>query len=323
MSETGKTKREADIIAGTMFCMIAVFGSALLLYVLGSVDGRQSETRQQAARSYSQAAKDNAERACLRSEPHAVVECVYVHIQAAEETARAEQDLSAQQKSADSALASAIIAFLTLIVSGIGVWFVKRTLEATRDAITDTSKATAAMIRQNELTEALQRPYIVVEAGKSPTEPNEAGFIMPASYRYVNVGGTPANLLWEAHSIVVLDDLNALPDPVRPGGRGRKIPNGETIMAGASTKFKSAGAILNSGKISPLAPEVNPRYKHAFEYDKATFFHGFVIYADFEGKAYVRGFCFTYGNRGFRLFHPSKKHNYDVPYDPNEHGDLF
>lgn len=86
--------------------------------------------------------------------------CVYDRVAANHETALVEQDLSAQQRAATSALLTAIIGIIALVVTAIGVWFVKRTLDATLEAVKDTSEATAAMKGANEIAIAAQRPWI-------------------------------------------------------------------------------------------------------------------------------------------------------------------
>lgn len=113
--------------------------------------GRENERRYETPASYAKAAKADAQSACVGREGSAAFECIYEKVEAAQEQARGEQDLSAQQKAANSALISALVAFATLILTGVGVWYVKRTLEATLKAVEDTGKATSAMERQNEI----------------------------------------------------------------------------------------------------------------------------------------------------------------------------
>lgn len=217
------------------------------------------------------------------------------------------RDIIAQEAMADASIVMAIAACLTFFVTLAGTLLIWRQVKLTREAVEDTGKATKAMTRQNELMEAAQRPYVVVECGKSPTTSDERGHIMPAEYRYANFGGTPAQIIWQAHNVAVLEEPNRLPEPLAPGGRGRKVPDGELIAPQTRTEFNAAGPILfvtPEGKIGGPGP-LRGIYK------KPTFFHGFVIYADMEGRCYIRGFCFTYENGRFRLNHPSAEHNYD------------
>ncbi len=166
MSGSDRGKRPEAVVAA-IFCAVTIFGAVLLLYVLGVLNGREAERRDQTPVAYGQSAKADAKRVCVGMEASSAFECVYEKVEASHEQASTEQDLSAQQRAATSALASAAIAMLTLIVTGIGVWFVKRTLDATLKAVEDTAKATGAMERQNILAEDAShrqlRAYLSIE----------------------------------------------------------------------------------------------------------------------------------------------------------------
>jgi hypothetical protein len=163
MSDGNRGKRPEAIIAAS-FCAVALIGALILLYILGTLNGREAERREQTPASYSQAAKADAQRSCAGREGTAAFECIYERVESSQEQARGEQDLSAQQRAATSALAAAVIALLTLTITGIGVWFVKRTLDATLQAVEDTSKATHAMREANEIARDMarheRRPYL-------------------------------------------------------------------------------------------------------------------------------------------------------------------
>ena len=156
----GDRGNRTEVIAAASLCALAVFGVLILAYALGNLNGREAKSRDQTPASYSQAAKADANRSCIGRQSAALFECVYERVEASQEQARGEHDLSAQQRAASAALAAAVVAFLTLTVTGIGVWFVKRTLDATLEAVRDTSIATKAMERQNELAASAQRPWL-------------------------------------------------------------------------------------------------------------------------------------------------------------------
>jgi hypothetical protein len=145
-----------------VFPVIGLLLAISIAWGVGYLQSRETERRYHTPRSYQESAKTNAQRACVGREPAAMFECVNEHVEASRQASNTEQDLSAQQRAASSALAAAAIAFAALIVTVIGVWFVKRTLEATLEAVRDTSIATKAMIRQNEIAERSQRPWLSV-----------------------------------------------------------------------------------------------------------------------------------------------------------------
>lgn len=183
-------RSEAVIIAG--LGALAIFGAIVLVYCLGLLNGRESERRQQTPASYSQAAQSDAQRACTGRQSTALFECVYERVKASQEQALGEQNLSAQQRAATSALASTVVALLTLIVTSLGVWFVKRTLDATLEAVRDTSKATKAMQRQNCLVEAAQRAWIKIDPLIIDASSNQNAMDIQWRVNFTNVGKTIA-----------------------------------------------------------------------------------------------------------------------------------
>ncbi|MBX3489795.1 hypothetical protein [Parvibaculum sp.] len=80
-----------------------------------------------------------------------------------DEIQRQKDDLDAQEKMALWAMWMFVAAATSVLLTGAGILLLWKTLKATRDALTETVKATRAMIRQNELTEYAQRPWIVVD----------------------------------------------------------------------------------------------------------------------------------------------------------------
>lgn len=170
----------------SLLALAGLLIAAFLTWGLGYIQGGEAERRQETPAAYSQAAKTDAQRSCAGREIAAVFECIYEKVEAAQEQARGEQDLSAQQRAASAALASAAVALLTLIVTGIGVWFVKRTLDATLKAVEDTSEATRAMQEANRIASRVSvaelRPYLFVENVEvtqvrtgDPEDPPEGG----------------------------------------------------------------------------------------------------------------------------------------------------
>ena len=146
--------------------LLAIIFCTVIAGIFSYSSGRESERRNNAPASYSRAAKQDAERACVGMEAGAAFECIYEKVEASQDQARGEQDLSAQQRAASAAMISALIALLTLGATGLGVWYVKRTLDATLEAVKDTSEATDAMREANRISELGLNAARKLEEGK-------------------------------------------------------------------------------------------------------------------------------------------------------------
>lgn len=158
------------MVAGDALELAARGDVALVLFIvygIAELNGRQSERREAQPHSHYESAKKQAEPACVGVKSEAVLECVYDTIQASEDTARTEQDLTAQQRAAWAAMIGAGIAFLALGATVIGLYYVRETLRATLKAVKDTGDATQEMRKANEITnrvaEAELRPYLFVD----------------------------------------------------------------------------------------------------------------------------------------------------------------
>lgn len=149
MSDGDRSKRLKVI--GRAFLAISVVVGIAIAYGVGVLNGGQSERRHSQPHQHAERAQAYAKRACVGRNPSATTECVYQAIEASQETARAEQDLDAQQSMALWALMMMLVSAVTLIVTSVGVWFVKRTLDATFQAVEDTGKATKAMQEANDI----------------------------------------------------------------------------------------------------------------------------------------------------------------------------
>lgn len=172
--------------------LIGLCFAIALSWGVGWLQGNETAERRDRPRAYADAAKLDAERTCIGTEPRAVFDCVSEKTERAYQTAHDEQDLTAQQRAASSALASAVLSLFSLLLSAVGVWYVKRTLYATLEAVKDTSEATRAMVRQNDLAENAQRPWIAIEVEVTQLVRTSEGFIAKGSANFRNIGQTVA-----------------------------------------------------------------------------------------------------------------------------------
>lgn len=197
--------KRAEALYAASFCALAICGVVVLIYFLGLMNGREAEQRRQAPASYSQSAKSDAQRACVGRNGVTLFDCVYERVEASQEQARGEQDLSAQQKSASAALASAVIALLTLVVTIIGVGYVRLTLKASLEAVAEATKGTGAALaaaeagmRANQIAEkvgeAQIRPYLLVETSDIKLAITRTGYSSNVAVQVpaTNYGNTPA-----------------------------------------------------------------------------------------------------------------------------------
>ena len=167
--------------------------SLSLAWGVGWLEAREEYQREYAPKSYSAAAKQDAKSACVGTEPGAVFECVNEKAKTAYQTAHDEQDLSAQQRAASSALITAVLSALALALSGVGVWYVKRTLDATLKAVEHNGKATVAMDESNSIARVGSRPYIIVNKPSHNSQQWRHEYaIFTWKFRFGNYGKSPA-----------------------------------------------------------------------------------------------------------------------------------
>lgn len=247
MSDSGGGEQGRDL--GVFGALAALFLCCVIVGILAFSSGRESERRNQTPASYAQAAKADAERACIGREGSAAFECIYEKVESSQDQARGEQDLTAQQRAASAALSSAFVALLTLVMTGVGVWFVKGTLEATLKAVEGTSEATDAMREANNIARESQRPWLAANVvrlsrfrqGATSGTTKEDGFFVDIFGNYKNFGATPAT---DIHTIVSLkipragQSFDSVLDEFCSQWRGKDFKGGPALFAGESREFR-------------------------------------------------------------------------------------
>jgi hypothetical protein len=194
MPDSDRSKRD-QTVAGA-FCAIALLGTVFLAYNIGSSQGTHQGAQQEAARQYSQNAYQDALRACAGGEEAAAIECIREAVISSEEQSNSRQDLQAQQDMADWAFWMLIATCFTLGVTALGVWFVKRTLDATLQAVEDTGRATEEMRKANAIAQKMGeiqvRAYLSIE--KVEIGFNQSGNLL-LHVQVRNSGNSPAKLV--------------------------------------------------------------------------------------------------------------------------------
>jgi len=120
-------------------------------------------------------------------------EVIVVPSRVLEAELRAETGLALQHDMMMISWSMAMIAGLSLVVTTIGVWLLKGTLEETRKAVQQTADANEAMLEQNRLTEMAQRAWVSAK---------EVSYLEDGRLRikFFNSGNTPAYGFFSAAS---------------------------------------------------------------------------------------------------------------------------
>ncbi len=197
MSRSGRDKQSATGLIGAV--IVAALGVAMywaMFYSAGYGSGYNERKAQIEAKHYASDTANQIERECGAKAGKPARECITDIVNAERESERGESDLAAQWKAADWVMWAGILAGAQLIATALGLYFVKRTLDATLEAVEDTSNATKAMERQNEIASDTAkrqlRAYcsLLEYEGTGVALDNEPQF----TFTVANTGQTPAKL---------------------------------------------------------------------------------------------------------------------------------
>jgi hypothetical protein len=195
MSDSSGGKR-FETLTVTGFCVLAAVASLILIYSVGLLNGKQAERRNSNPHSHSETAKQKAESACVGTNPAAVFECVIGYVEASEDTAYTEQDLTAQQRAAWGALVAAFAGLLSVAASVLGLYWIKGTLDATRDVVGESVKATRAMESANQIAMLAQRPWIEINVEVESASFKNGFLMVYYNVIFKNSGKTVADFFW-------------------------------------------------------------------------------------------------------------------------------
>lgn len=202
MSNGERSGRDTNV--GALLGAIALLGSVVLAFGIGTTLGVNSGRDEVSAQEHYRSAKQDNLQACSGREGAAAIKCVSEAIEAAQHQSDSRQDLYAQQDMSRWAFWLLVLTVLTFGVTAIGVWFVKQTLDATLAAVEDTERATLAMNEANEIarkTSALQlRPYMGTLGAAVILNPNGRTFSVVIDIK--NFGQTPAQIVAQDFRVV-------------------------------------------------------------------------------------------------------------------------
>lgn len=140
-----------------------------MFYDMGASSARHEDRAKVERAHYEADTPKRAQLECTGLARTAQLECITKIVDSQRENRRDESDLAAQWKAADWVMWATILAGIQVIATLLGLYYVKRTLDATLEAVEDTGKATKAMERQNDIARDIAhsqlRPYIYVSDG--------------------------------------------------------------------------------------------------------------------------------------------------------------
>jgi hypothetical protein len=160
-SDRGKHS-PAGLIWTALVALVAVAAYWAMFYDMGYQSGQNERKANVEAEHYASDTANQIDRECSAKAGQPARECIAKIVKAERESQRSESDLAAQWKAADWVMWAGILAGAQLLATAFGLYFVKRTLDATLQAVEDTGKATQAMERQNSIAEAAQRAWVAL-----------------------------------------------------------------------------------------------------------------------------------------------------------------
>lgn len=211
-----------------LFCILALLGVVAIGYATGQASGVDRGRNEATARTHYDREKKTAAAACKGLTGAPAVACISTAIDTARENSEARQGLYAQQDAARWSFWAMIGGWASLMIAAVGVWFVKRTLDATLEAVKEANIATDAAQRSVDETtrigEAQARAYLTVIQAEfyvdrmprnHPGMPN-----FELTLHFHNSGQTPAvNVSYYCTSLIapwmnrgILPPLGTIPD---------------------------------------------------------------------------------------------------------------
>ncbi|MER9407356.1 hypothetical protein NKI36_25315 [Mesorhizobium caraganae] len=193
----------------SLWVTIAICSFLLFVTALGFMSARaydRATQDYQTSRAYDETRRQFEQR-CAGLEGKEIFDCLKEQIETAREPSRSEEDVRAQKEMARWALAllvvSGVLGVLTLIVTIVGVIFVRNTLEATRLGTKAAVDAAEAAIHNNTIIQAEQRPWVTLER-QIPCEFRASGDTGMCKWKYglLNRGKLPAQRVHVTQKLV-------------------------------------------------------------------------------------------------------------------------
>lgn len=216
------------------FAAVAFFALvALIAFTFGgtySIERFQREQAERAARQHSVYADEHIERACVGLYGSELTVCAQEQVERSREYQNAEYDLAAQESMALYAKWLLWVSIASVGMTGLGVFFVWQTLNASKDA---TEAAMAAVAVTREIGQAQVRAYLKCSEVKCKYLGEGTEFDVFSIYVAVkNYGQSPAFRVVTKGTIALFDNQNEMvSDPSEMGSDlGDIAPQGDASM---------------------------------------------------------------------------------------------
>lgn len=179
-----------------LIVFVIIAASLIGWVLLDQTHSHHSQIRNEVTTSYSDPSAEQSQIICLPTSDPPTLSCVLNNPDSVGDQQAAQYDLKAQQDMAEWSLGMMIAAAATVLITGIGVIYVVRTLDATREM---TEQARAANKITRDLVEAeiaQERPYIYIYGiGEVRfSRPGDEKFAAHVPYELANLGRLPAKI---------------------------------------------------------------------------------------------------------------------------------
>ncbi|MDX8356816.1 hypothetical protein [Sphingopyxis terrae] len=196
MHDGNRGERNKALILAITVATIVVASYAAMFISAGYQSGYNDRKAKVEARHYANDAAKDIERSCGELPPSRARECIGEIITAQRENERSESDLAAQWESAEWAKWAGVAALAQLLATVIGLYYIKGTLDETRKAVEDTSEATDAMRKANEIALDGSRAWMRIDDIVLKTVATQIGdklsVVIMLDANVSNVGNAPA-----------------------------------------------------------------------------------------------------------------------------------
>jgi hypothetical protein len=206
--------------------IVALVLCCSIVGMLAYSSGQEAERHNKTPAAYSETAKKKAQEDCVGRKGNAAFECIYEKVASSKQQAHDEQDLMAQQKSANGTMITAGIALFGLFVSGVGMVLLYTTFQATR---------AGNKISENFGYHQL-RPFLIASDFKWDIFQNDqAASFIRMMIKWENAGNTPASdVSFDVLHIVTKHPIWGNVEPIFPD-----VEPGKNIIGPKLTKFSA------------------------------------------------------------------------------------